>query len=231
MTQPAAGSPFLINRTSTADQVAALVRSQIVNGELPPGTALREAALAASFGVSRNTLREAIRVLVHEGLVKHSVHRGAAVTALSESDVVDLYCIRRILEIGAIDRLSDGIPDGFLDRLERTVAQIGESVDRGDSAGAADYDFLFHRQLVQTYNSPRLDQFYKGLLTELRLGLLLLDLGSDSSKQLAHEHRALLGLLQAGKFDQCKTALADHLGESERRLRETVRTSRAGRAS
>jgi len=229
MTQPAAGNPFLINRTSTADQVAALVRSQIIRGELPPGTSLREASLAASFGVSRNTLREAIRVLVHDGLVKHSIHRGAAVTALSEADVADLYRIRQILEIGAVDRLAEGFPNGLLDRLERTVDHIGLSIERGDSAGGVECDLLFHRQLVEVYGSPRLDHFYMGLLTELRLGLVLLDLGSDSSKQLAHQHRALLELLKNRELEQCKASLALHLTESERSLRETVRTF-AGRA-
>src|SRR2546423_760865 len=80
-----------IKRVSTSDQVATALREKIFSGELRPGTPLQEVAMAASVGVSRNTLREAIRQLVHEGLVRHSVHRGAAVTELSEDDIADIY--------------------------------------------------------------------------------------------------------------------------------------------
>ena len=93
-----------ITRQSTADQVAALLRERIVRGELQPGTPLREVPLAASIGISRNTMREAIRGLVHEGLVRHNVHRGVTVTKLTENDVADIYRVRRLLECAAVEK-------------------------------------------------------------------------------------------------------------------------------
>ena len=69
-------SGLSIRRVSTADQVASLMRQRILRGEFKPGTSLREVVIAAAIGVSRNTLREALRILVQEGLVRHSVHRG-----------------------------------------------------------------------------------------------------------------------------------------------------------
>ena len=93
-----------ITRQSTADQVAALLRERIVRGELQPGTPLREVPLAASIGISRNTMREAIRALVHEGLVRHNVHRGVTVTKLTENDVADIYRVRRLLECAAVEK-------------------------------------------------------------------------------------------------------------------------------
>src|SRR5262249_43322057 len=87
-----------IQKTSTADQVAGLLRERILRGELRPGTPLREVLLAGSIGVSRNTLREALRILIQEGLVLHTVHRGITVMELSREAVADIYRVRRILE-------------------------------------------------------------------------------------------------------------------------------------
>src|SRR5207248_11207607 len=88
-----------IHRVSVADQVASILRQRILNGELLPGTSLQEVPLAASLGVSRNTMREATRILSLEGLLKRSIHRGVAVSQLSLKDVEEIYHLRRMLEI------------------------------------------------------------------------------------------------------------------------------------
>src|SRR5438445_4880095 len=75
-----------IHRVSVADQVAGILRQRILEGELRPGTPLPEIPLAASLSVSRNTMREAVRILALEGLLKRNIHRGVVV-ALSLKDV------------------------------------------------------------------------------------------------------------------------------------------------
>src|SRR6266446_586859 len=87
-----------INRISVADQVASILRRRILDGELLPGTALQEVPMATSLGVSRNTVREATRILSLEGLLKRSAHRGVAVAQLSLEDVAEIYRVRRRLE-------------------------------------------------------------------------------------------------------------------------------------
>src|SRR6266849_7534052 len=91
-----------INRSSVADQVASILRRRILDGELPPGTSLQELPMAASFGVSRNTVREATRILSLEGLLKRNAHRGVAVALLSLDDVAEIYQLRHLLEIPAV---------------------------------------------------------------------------------------------------------------------------------
>src|SRR5437868_622864 len=91
-----------IHRVSVADQVALILRQRILNGELRPGTPLQEVPLAASLGVSRNTMREATRILSLENLLKRSIHRGVAVSQLSVKDVQEIYHLRRMLEISGV---------------------------------------------------------------------------------------------------------------------------------
>src|SRR5215467_2423592 len=97
-----------IHRVSVADQVASVLRQRILKGELRPGMPLQEVPLAASLGVSRNTMREATRILSLEGLLKRSVHRGVAVSQLSLKDVEEIYHLRRMLELPAILAARDG---------------------------------------------------------------------------------------------------------------------------
>ena len=70
----------------------------ILDGRLVPGTHLRETQVARSLGVSRNTLREALRSLAEHGLVTHHPHRGVVVTDLTVDDVADLFRLRLVLE-------------------------------------------------------------------------------------------------------------------------------------
>src|SRR6059036_4177693 len=91
-----------IHRVSVADQVASILRQRILKGELRPGMPLQEVPLAASLGVSRNTVREATRILSLEGLLKRSAHRGVAVAQLSLEDVAEIYRLRHLLEIPAV---------------------------------------------------------------------------------------------------------------------------------
>src|ERR1700693_1535683 len=91
-----------IHRVSVADQVAAILRQRVLNGEMRPGTSLQEIPLAEALGVSRNTMREAMRILSLEGLLRRRIHRGIAVAQLSLRDVQEIYHVRRVLEISAV---------------------------------------------------------------------------------------------------------------------------------
>src|SRR5258707_13580985 len=102
-----------INRISVADQVASILRRRILDGELLPGTALQEVPMATSLGVSRNTIREATRILSMEGLLKRSAHRGVAVAQLSLEDVAEIYRLRHLLEIPAVRAATSEDSDGW----------------------------------------------------------------------------------------------------------------------
>jgi DNA-binding GntR family transcriptional regulator len=91
-----------VERRSTASLVSETLRDSIIRGELPPGTPLREQTLSVALDVSRNTVREALRLLDHEGLVDYQVNRGVTVRQLSKSDVQDLYRTREALEVAAV---------------------------------------------------------------------------------------------------------------------------------
>lgn len=211
-----------IQKTSTADQVAGLLRERILRGELRPGTPLREVLLAGSIGVSRNTLREALRILIQEGLVLHTVHRGITVTQLRPEAVADIYRVRRMLEIRAAEK---GKPTkAQLAGLYEAVDRLEEAARAQDWPAAFESDMLFHRRLVALLGSERLEVFYGNLLGELRLGLVEVDRASRGLKRSRAEHRRVADLLAAGKRRECARLLTEHLTEAERLVTAVVAT-------
>lgn len=199
------------------------MRGMILRGELVPGTPLREVALAESIGISRNTVREAVRVLARQGLVTHSIHRGAVVTRLSEADVADLYRVRRALEIQAIDASGDATPDQ-LAGLREAVDELARGAQDGDWDRMVDADWSFHEHLVGFLGSARLDRFFETIQAELRLCLSILDRADDDPDELVAEHRELCDLLLDGERARCRALLSARLNDAEQRLRTIART-------
>jgi DNA-binding GntR family transcriptional regulator len=213
-------SGLAIKRTNTADQVAELLASRIFAGDVTPGSPLREESLATSLGVSRNTLREAIRVLSHQGIVRHHAHRGAVVTLLSESDITDIFRIRRLLEPAGLDGPGEL---AATDRaaFESAVHALTRAVEDDDAPRVVEADMRFHRAFVDRLGSERLSRFFGHLLDELRLGLVLLDLAPKQPDPVA-SHRQMLDALVRGKRERCRDLLLSHLNGSERRLMRIV---------
>jgi len=216
-----------INRVSVADQVAALLRQRILEGEFRPGTQLQELPMASSLGVSRNTMREAIRILSLEGLLRRSLHRGAAVSQLSLRDVQEIYQLRRMLELPAV--LAARSPDpGLLQEVRSAVEQYELAVRDRNWSRAVSHDLHFHSLLIRIHGNKRLDSFYKNVLGELRVGMVLVDRSHDNPGTLIPVHRKMCQLLTSGKLKQCAAVLERHLEDSESRLTQIMHAHAAG---
>src|SRR5246500_1608999 len=199
-----------IHRVSIADQVAGILRQRVLTGELRPGTSLQEIPLAESMGVSRNTMREAMRILSLEGLLKRSIHRGIAVAQLSLKDVHEIYHVRRVLEISAVLAASEPAPD-LLRELRAALEQYEDAVRASDWVNAVSHDLHFHSLLICFLGNKRLEAFYQKTIGELRMGMVLVDRRHDQPDILVPVHRKLYQLLTAGKLKECATVLSRHL--------------------
>lgn len=209
-----------IHRVSVADQVASILRQRILSGELRPGMSLPEVPLAASLGVSRNTMREATRILSLEGLLKRSIHRGVAVSQLSPNDVQEIYHLRRMLEIPAVLAAKAG--HEVFRELRTELEGYERAVRERDWMRAVSHDLHFHSLLIRFHGNKRLESFYQKLIGEVRMGMVLVDLSHEDPIKLIPAHRKIFELLAAGKWKQCAAVLARHLDDSESRLSEVM---------
>ena len=202
-----------LERHSVVDELAGRIRSRILSGELPAGTALREEALSITYDVSRHTLRAALRALAVEGVVQIVPNRGATVARLTEGDLVPLFELRAALELEAcrltLERNDGKLPVDVHRRLEALVR-----VCRGKASGwreIAEAHARFHESLVAGAGSPRIEEAYGRLASELNVFLLQLRPVWSRSRMIEH-HRSLVTALEStGDLDSLRRHLADGL--------------------
>lgn len=195
-------------------KLANRLRDHLIAGEFAPGQRLSEQALCASLDVSRNTLREAFRLLTKEGLLRHEANRGVFVTTPSIASVIDIYRVRRIIECSALARSYPKHPAAG--RMRAAVEMALAARQRRDWQEVGSANMLFHAGIVALADSERLSAFYAQIAAELRLSFCLLD-----DPELLHEpyvgmNEDILHRLEAGQPGDAAEALEAYLGQSER---------------
>jgi DNA-binding GntR family transcriptional regulator len=212
-----------IKKASTAEHVAEALREAILSGQLSQGRPLREMSLATSLGVSRNTVREAIRVLGREGLVTHNPHKGAVVTRLTARDVGDIFRVRRTVELAGVEALAEA-SDEQLVGLDEAVQEFEAAAAGPSWAAVIDADRRFHELIVGLVGSRRLSRFFDAIQAEMRLCMSIVDRRDTQRDPLIAEHRELLELILARDAQRCAAVMLKHLGESEQMLLEATST-------
>lgn len=201
---------------SLSDETADGIRRRIVEGELVPGQQLSEAALAESFEISRNTLREVFRILTHEGLLTHIPHRGVFVAVPSIAAIIDIYRVRRIVEGAAIAEARPRHPASR--EMRRAVEDAEAARERGDWQAVGSANMRFHAAIIALADSERLDTFYRNTAAELRLAFGLIDDPEFLHAPYLDVNRTILELLENGEAEAARTRLDDYLVESERTI-------------
>jgi len=223
------GLPALAPLPTAAERAASLIREYIFEGKFLPGTPLPEASLAQALQVSRNTVREAFRTLMNEHLLAYEVHRGVTVRWLTAADVRDIYALRRLLELSAVDMISGG--GAVLD-----AGALGAAVAAGEAAIAqarwrdvGTANLRFHAVLVASIGSARADEFFLRLMTELRLGFLAVSDPESFHGSFHTRNKELRALLDGGRYAAARSALTAYLEDAEDPVLAAVDASRPGR--
>jgi DNA-binding GntR family transcriptional regulator len=212
-----AGDRAQLDRGGYGERVAEVLRDRITEGVFPPGTRLSEEALREALGVSRNTLREAFRLLSHEGLLTHEFNRGVFVRELTADDVRDLYAIRRILEGAAVRAVKDA-PAGAIDRVREAVESAEDAARRGAWVEVGTANMRFHQAVAGLAGSRRVSETVRRLLAELRLVFLVMSAPQQFHEPYLHTNREIYELLAARDAAAADAALARYLDAAERQL-------------
>jgi len=175
-------------------------------------------------------MREAMRILSLEGLLKRSIHRGIAVAQLSLKDVREIYHVRRVLEISAVRAAKNPAPD-LVRELRDALEQYEQAVRASNWVSAVGHDLHFHSLLIRFLGNKRLESFYQKTIGELRMGMVLVDRRHDRPDILVPTHRKLYQLLAAGKLKECAAVLARHLDDSESRLSRVMNSHQSAKVA
>jgi DNA-binding GntR family transcriptional regulator len=212
------GGPFdtlSLEHSSTVDRVAEELRRALFDGEVQPGTPLREVALAEAMGVSRSTVREALTVLVAEGLATREPNRGVHVTELDPASVHDVSLTRTVIELAGVRRW-DQADEGSREAVRQALADFTTAA-RSDASPAelTAAHLAIHRALVGLTGSPRLTALADSVSAEVRLGLARVDRIRRNPDEQVGSHRTLLELLERGDLEAAAAELERHLQHAE----------------
>lgn len=152
------------------EQVIAALRDAILDFQLKPGQRLVERELIEKLGVSRTTIREALRELTSEGLVTIVPQKGAVVTAPSLDDAIDLYEVRAALESLVVKRFVERATDEQVADLVGTIDELAKVADKSDDIrvllSAKD---RFYEVLIEGANSSAMQQLLEGIQARVQV--------------------------------------------------------------
>jgi DNA-binding GntR family transcriptional regulator len=204
-----------LEHSSTVDRVAEELRRALFDGEVEAGTPLREHALVEAMGVSRSTIREALAMLVAEGLATREPNRGVRVTALDPGAVHDVCAARAVLEVAGVRRWESATEESreACRQALRDFAAVAESDPSPAELTAA--HLAIHRSFVGLTESSRLVALAESLTAEIRLALARVDRIRRNAGDQVHSHATLVDLLESGDTDAAAAELTRHLEHAE----------------
>lgn len=197
---------------SLVDMAAEALRRMIIGGDLMPGDRVVENQLTKEFGISRPPLREALRVLEREGLVRQLPRKGTIVTPLTLHDVYEIFTLRWEYELLALRLALPVGPSPRLDRVHAAVAAMQAAADAGDEPEYGRHSFEFHLSLVALSGHHRLEEAYRSLQLQMQLCMAMNRRArvDEDLQQDVGRHRRLLELVEAGDRAAVEHELARH---------------------
>jgi DNA-binding GntR family transcriptional regulator len=201
----------MLEHVSLPEAVGRELRHRILNNELPAETRLVEANLAAEFGVSRGTIRDAMRGLQAEGLIAIVPRRYSIVTRMSTTDAEDVCYARFVIEDACFD---DGLgpdPAGLARGLQAALEQMSAAAEADDMDALVECDTQFHELLVGVSGRGRLKDLWSMLNSQMG-ALMRAEIerqGIDLS-DAAERHRGLLEAVRAGDVAKLRQEVRDH---------------------
>lgn len=206
--------------TATPIQLAQRITDKILSGEVESGGKILEIPLAAELGVSRNTLREAFRLLARDGLIEQIPHRGVFVRSLEPKDIVELYAYRRFIELGALQYFGLDVPqtEKALRGMNRAITSAEEAARQHNWAEVGNHNNAFHDHLVSLAGIPKLNENFTLVMAHARLAFMAVTSVEEMHRPFIQRNRDILTALVKGDVDQATSVLTRYLKESEAKI-------------
>ena len=210
--EPVAGLVAL-DRTSLRERAMGVLRSAVTSGEIAPGTRLVETELSAALGISRGTLREALRQMQQEGLVEAGERGRLTVRTLSDAEILDMFAVRAALE-GLAAFIVSGRADraALVVRLQAALDAIDEA--KGSINDMVEVDLAFHRLLCELTGNPTLVRTWEALTGPIRMSIMFAGTDRALSNMSVPRHQVLVDAVAAGDPDKARIAVDEHMREA-----------------
>lgn len=206
-----AGNVAPIAATALYQQVAERLRARILAHEIPPGSWIDEQALAEQYGISRTPLREALKVLVSEGLVTLKPRRGCYVTEVTAQDMDEIFPILALLEGRCAFEATSKASAADLAALDQLQAQLEEAAARNNVEDFFEANQRFHRALQALAGNRWLVQIIEDMRKVLKLNRHQSLSREGRLAESLEEHRGIMQALHARDAAAAQARMHQHL--------------------
>jgi DNA-binding GntR family transcriptional regulator len=199
--------------STLANSIVATLKERIIAWQYPPEHRLTEEGLCREFGVSRSPVREALRVLATNGLVRRMANRGYAVRQVNMRELEELYEVRLALELFTVEALAiKGFPAAALEALRETWRMVEQEPARSDEE-MAELDTEFHETLAALVGNETLLEQLRAI-NERLLVFRMIDFGRENRvSDTCAQHIRILDRITARDPDGARNAIRSNIDD------------------
>ncbi|MEW9921639.1 GntR family transcriptional regulator [Marimonas sp. MJW-29] len=201
----------MIERRSLHLEIVERVRPLIVESELVPGSKVPEKALCEQFNVSRTPMREALKVLAAEGLVRLEPNRGAWVTSVTVDEVNEVFPVLTVLEALSGELACAHITDGEIRAVRKLHDRMMKSYADRDLALYFKINQQIHHAILLAARNDTLTKSSEALSARMQRARYAANMSEDRWAEAVREHEQIIAHLEARDAKRLGTVLADHM--------------------
>jgi DNA-binding GntR family transcriptional regulator len=206
-----------------SEQLAQRIADEILNERFRPGARLKEVDLATTYGVSRASIREALRLLDNRGLVRIEPRRGARVTQLSADEVDDLYEIRASLLAVAARRVAARGDRALLDQARRLLGQVAQHASDASHGKYFDAVYAFSQLIAEGAGSERLAALIRSFSQQVARYTRLSLRSVERRRKSAQNWKRLVRAIEAQDASMAEETMRALVAGSQDATREILR--------
>ncbi|PKR60409.1 GntR family transcriptional regulator [Thalassospira lohafexi] len=215
----------LSGRKSLTDEVHDRLVDALCSGALPPGTPLRQEAIAEELNVSRQPVLQALGLLRRDGLVEPMGRRGYRVSQVDANLVRHVYDLREAFDGLAARLAAQSLDVNRKSALRAAIQQGHHALGSGDTADLVAADVAFHQTIYRLSGNPLLPEASAAVWLQIRRVMHAYLQSGSSRDPIWMEHEAIADAICAGDGDRAQQLAINHSNNAKHRLTSKMKDS------
>ena len=206
-----------------SEEIADILRENIISGNLNPGEKVNEYQIAKSLNISRPPIREAFRFLAAEGLITLVPRKGAFVLELSVREVKEIYEIKSMMESFAIRLAIDIVEEKEISGIDSILNLMEKEIKNNNFKKIQRLNIEFHRKIIKMSKNQKLIYFYESIILPIRK-YQRLGLSAPSSWEISlGEHRDIIKAIRSKNIELAERLTREHTMRATLRVIEQLK--------